>query len=150
MGGYSLTGRFAENNMQNTRLKASSRPSAILALILAIGTAGAQGDVSQSPKVWSYGTKSCEAYVIACKGWDIGQQEQIVEYLRYQEWFSGLATGLTLATGMDALNGADVSGAMRRMRDTCERHPDKDFFNASMSVITQLGKKTGDVSDLDE
>jgi hypothetical protein len=136
--------------MQNNPPKARPRLSKLLTLTLVLCAAGAQGDVSQSPKVWSYGAKSCEAYVIACKGWDIGQQEQIVEYLRYQEWFSGLATGLTLATGMDALNGAEVSGAMRRMRDTCERHPDKDFFNASMSVITQLRKKAEGDSDLDE
>jgi hypothetical protein len=109
-------------------------------LILLLGAAAVQADVSESPKVWSYGTKSCKAYVIACNGSDIGQQDQIVEYLRYQEWFSGLATGLTLATGMDALNGAEVGGALRRMRDTCERHPDKDFFNAAMTVITQLRK----------
>jgi hypothetical protein len=136
--------------MQNKPYIARSRLSALFVLILALGAAGAHAEVSQSPKVWSYGTKSCEAYVIACKGWDIGQQEQIVEYLRYQEWFSGLATGLTLATGMDVLNGADVSGAMHRMRDTCERHPDRDFFNVSMSVITQLGEQKGEASDLSD
>jgi hypothetical protein len=133
--------------MQNILLMAPSRPSAtlVLALFLSLVSLQSSADVSQSPKVWSYGAKSCNAYVIACKGWDIGQQEQIVEYLRFQEWFAGLVTGLTLATGMDALNGAEVSGAMRRLRDTCERHPDRDFFNASMTFLTQLRKaKTGE------
>ncbi len=119
-----------------------TRPGTILLLtaLLCCLPLFARADVSQGPKVWSYGTKSCTAYVTACKGSDIGQQDQIIEYLRYQEWFAGLVTGLTLATGMDALYGAEVEGAMRRVRDICERHPDRDFFNTSMSFLTQLRK----------
>ncbi len=119
-----------------------TRPGATLLLmaLLCCYSLLTRADVSEGPKVWSYGTKSCTAYVNACKGADIGQQDQIMEYLRFQEWFAGLATGLTLATGMDALYGAEVEGAMRRIRDICERHPDRDFFNTSMSFLTQLRK----------
>ena len=96
--------------------------------------------------MWGYGTKTCRDFVAASAGWDIGQQDQIVEYLRYRDWLSGLVTGLTLATGIDMLHGADLEGAMRRIRPYCEDHPNEDFFTASNFYLKLVGDAEKDSS----
>ena len=107
------------------------------ALLLVFGIA--QAATLERPRVWGYGTKACRDYVAAAAGWDIGQQDQIAEYLRYRDWLTGLVTGLTLATGIDILHGAEVEGAMRRIRPYCEDHPDEDFFTASTFYLKLVG-----------
>ncbi len=96
--------------------------------------------------MWGYGTKTCRDFVAAAAGWDIGQQDQIAEYLLYRDWFSGLVTGLTLATGIDILHGAEVEGAMRRIRPYCEDHPNEDFFTASTFYLKLVGDAEKDSS----
>lgn len=114
--------------------------------VLLFTSVAAQAATPERPRVWGYGTKTCRDFVAASAGWDIGQQDQIAEYLRYRDWLSGLVTGLTLATGIDMLHGAEVEGAMRRIRPYCENHPNEDFFSASTFYLKLVGDGERDPS----
>jgi hypothetical protein len=50
----------------------------------------------------------------------------------------GGQTGLNLATGKDVLRGADINGAMGRIRAHCGGHPKDDFFTATMDLVRML------------
>ena len=99
-----------------------------LLLILSLGVAAAE-----KPQVWGYGVKACKEYLLA---WE--NREHGSEYYRFQEWLTGLATGLSLATGKDVLHGVEISVALRRIQLHCDDHQNDDFFNASMSLIRLL------------
>lgn len=90
------------------------------------------------PQVLGYGVQSCRDYTLAFKEWEKGSEEYIAQYLRYRGWLAGLATGLSLATGLDVLKGVELDGAMRRIQVYCDDEPDDDFFNASMRLIRAL------------
>jgi len=90
------------------------------------------------PQVMGYGVKSCEAYSKVYQGSEQGREEQIAEYLRYQDWLTGIVTGLSLATAMDVLQGVEVRSAMRRIELYCDEHPSDDFFTAAMDLIRTL------------
>jgi hypothetical protein len=107
----------------------------LLSLPLLAATSVAPG----TPKVWGYGVKSCADFTAAHRGSESGDKRETVEYLRFQEWFSGLVTGLSLATGKNILNGADVKGAMRRLQQQCEEQPQSDFFQAATNYLRLLG-----------
>lgn len=92
----------------------------------------------ETPQVLGYGVRSCEHYNDAFEGWENGQAEQIVEYLHYRDWLTGLVTGLSLATATDVLKGVEVKGAMRRIQVYCDEHPTDDFFTATMDLIRIL------------
>ncbi len=92
-----------------------------------------------TPKVWGYGVRSCADFTVASKESEAGDKRAIVEYLRFQEWFSGLVTGLSLATGKNILNGADVQDAMHRLQQHCEEQPRNDFFQAATTYLRLLG-----------
>jgi hypothetical protein len=101
-----------------------------------------QLSAASGPQVIGYGVKSCRDYLAVFDGWEKGDERDIGQYLRYRSWFSGIVTGLSLATGMDVLAGVEVNGAMRRIQVYCDEHPDDDFFTASMDLIrilTDLG-----------
>jgi hypothetical protein len=123
-----------------------SRIGTLLVGVLLFASFGVQAATLERPRVWGYGTKTCRDFVTAAAGWDIGQQDQIAEYLLYRDWFSGLVTGLTLATGIDILHGADVEGGMRRIRPYCEDHPNEDFFTASTFYLKLVGDGEKDSS----
>lgn len=89
-------------------------------------------------QVRGYGVKLCEQYLLTYRGWEAGEEEQIVDYLRYSEWLSGLATGLSLAMNIDVMHGVEIKGALRRIQADCEEYPTKDFFNASMEFLGTL------------
>lgn len=107
-------------------------------LILVVLSASVQAE-SITPKVWGYGTKSCSSYVDAYKVKETGKQDQVWEYFRYRDWFSGLISGLTLATGTDVMQGVQPQSAMRRIELICEEDLGKDFFTASMEFIRVIG-----------
>jgi hypothetical protein len=90
------------------------------------------------PPVWGYGVKSCADFLSAAQGWDTGGEPESTEYRRYQDWLTGLVTGLNLATGKDVLRGADINGAMGRIRAHCGGHPKDDFFTATMDLVRML------------
>jgi hypothetical protein len=92
-----------------------------------------------TPKVWGYGVRSCADFNIASIGAESGGKREVVEYLRYREWFSGLVTGLSLATGKNILNGADIKGAMRRLQQHCKEQPREDFFQAATAYLRLIG-----------
>ncbi|WP_428605609.1 hypothetical protein [Sedimenticola sp.] len=92
----------------------------------------------QIPQVLGYGVKGCDHYNRVFEGWENGQGEQIAEYIHYQDWLTGLVTGLSLATGMDVLKGVEIKGALRRIQVYCDEHPTDDFFTASMDLVRIL------------
>lgn len=73
----------------------------------------------------------------------MGDEAAIFEYLRYRSWLAGLATGLSLATGIDVLKGVEITGAMRSIQVYCDEHPDDPFFGASMDLIRSLSGLSG-------
>ena len=91
-----------------------------------------------APQIRGYGVQSCATYLKQFDGWEQGEEAGIVEYLRYRAWFSGLVTGLSLATGSDVLRGVEVKDAMRRLRVYCSEHTTEDFFAASKDLIRTL------------
>jgi hypothetical protein len=93
---------------------------------------------AEKPQVIGYGVKSCESYLDTFESWEQGQEEGISEYRRYRDWFSGMVTGLSLATDMDVLKGVEIKGALRRVQIYCDEHPTEDFFTASMNLIRVL------------
>ncbi len=93
---------------------------------------------AENPPLLGYGVKSCEDYLSVFADWEQGEEEAIGQYLFYREWLSGLATGLSLATGMDVLKGVEIRAALRRVQVNCDEHRDDDFFNASMRLIRVL------------
>jgi hypothetical protein len=113
----------------------------LLSLPLLAATSVAPG----TPKVWGYGVKSCADFVTTSNGFESGNRKEVAEYLSYREWFSGLVTGLSLATNNNVLEGADIKGAMRRLRQHCEERPGDDFFQAS-STYLRLLSSPGDKS----
>ncbi len=99
--------------------------------LLSAGLANA-GD---KPLLWGQGMQSCEIYARAWEERELGTEAAITGYQRFQDWFTGFVSGLSLATGMDVLHGVDIRGAMRRISIHCEDNPGDDFFNASMDLI---------------
>lgn len=106
--------------------------------ILAVLSTSAHAE-SVAPKVWGYGIKSCTSYVEAYKAKETGKQEQVWEYFRYRDWFTGFVSGLTMATGIDVIQGVDPKSAMRRINLICEEDLDNDFFTATMEFIRVIG-----------
>ena len=90
------------------------------------------------PPLWGFGTKTCDAFLVAADGRDQGEDLQVWEYRRYQDWLTGFLSGLNLATGQDVLVGADVDSAMRRIRAHCRGHGKEDFFTSAMDLIRML------------
>ena len=116
-------------------------------MVLYLWSAGAVA--LEGPQVWGYGVKQCRSFLTAFEGWDSGVDADIVEYLRYRSWMSGVATGLSLATSKDILRGMDPDGALRRIRIYCDEKPDHDFFSATLDLIRQLdslGEESGSPS----
>jgi hypothetical protein len=87
------------------------------------------------PLLWGYGVRSCADYLSACEADESGDG---LEYQRYEDWLTGLVSGLNLATGEDMLRGSGIDSAMRRTRAHCKGHPKDDFFNAAMDFVRTL------------
>jgi hypothetical protein len=109
------------------------------ALLQALATAMPTG-AEQAPPLWGYGVKSCDDYVRARDGWEQGLEAQIAEYRRYEDWLTGLVSGLNLATGRDVLAGVEISAAMRRIHLYCADRRKEDFFTASMDLVRLLSQ----------
>jgi hypothetical protein len=90
------------------------------------------------PVLWGQGIQRCEVYARAWEQREAGIDAGIADYGRFQDWFTGFVSGLSLATGMDVLHGVDITGAMRRISIHCEDNPADDFFNASMDLVRVL------------
>jgi hypothetical protein len=128
---------LALNRIVDRKRKFSLFP--VLLLVSALAATGpAFSQTGEKPQVIGYGVKPCEQYLSAFDGWEQGLEGQIDEYLGYRDWFTGLVTGLSLATAMDVLQGVEVNGAMRRIQVYCDEHPTDDFFTASMDLIRTL------------
>lgn len=113
----------------------------LLGIALAVGPLGnalAEG----APVLWGAGVKPCSDFLATAPADATAQAIAGESYRRYQEWLSGLITGLNLATGRDVLKGAELDAAMIRIRANCERHPTDDFFNAAMRLVRSLGESS--------
>ena len=106
----------------------------LAALVCVPGSAWAD----KLPPVWGYGVKTCSAFAATAEGRDQGAELDQGEYRRYQDWLTGMITGLNLATGRDVLVGADIDAALRRVRAYCAGKPDDDFFAATMDLVRML------------
>ena len=107
-------------------------------LILLLFSTSVQAE-SITPKVWGYGTKSCSSFVAAYKAKETGDQDKVWEYFRYRDWLTGYISGLTMATGIDVMQGVDPKSAMRRINLICEEDLGKDFFGATMEFLKVIG-----------
>jgi hypothetical protein len=107
---------------------------AAVLLALALPPAAAE----KLPPLWGYGVKSCDDFLITAQGRDAGEERAGIEYRRYEDWLTGLISGLNLATGKDVLRGADVENAMGRIRAHCGGNPKDDFFTAAMDLVRML------------
>jgi hypothetical protein len=110
----------------------------VATLLLSSSLSAATTVAPGTPKVWGYGVKSCADFVTISKGFESGNRAEVIEYLRFREWFSGMVTGLSLASGSNVLKGAEIEGAMRRLLQHCEEQPRNDFFQASTSYLRLL------------
>ena len=90
------------------------------------------------PVIHGYGARGCPEYLDAYKGWEAGNEQSVLEYLGYEQWLAGLVSGLSLATGEDALRGVTVDGLMRRIKLRCEDDLDLDVLDAAMAHIKEL------------
>jgi hypothetical protein len=109
-------------------------PSFLLALLFAVPCLAAD----KLPPLWGYGVKSCADYLVAAKGGEQRVEAQKAEYRRYEDWLTGFASGLNLATGEDVLKGVTIKAAMQRNRAYCSGHLKKDFFTATMDFVRML------------
>ena len=107
-------------------------------LILFVLSTSVQAE-SITPKVWGYGTKSCNSYIEAYKAKESGKQEKVWEYFRYRDWLTGYISGLTMATGIDVTQGVDPKSSMRRIKLMCEEDLGNDFFTATMEFVRVIG-----------
>jgi hypothetical protein len=114
-------------------------PVLILACVALLCWPAASSLAQAAPVLWGSGVKSCSDFLASAPSDHAAQSIAGENYRRYREWLSGLVTGLNLATGGDVLKGAEIDAAMIRIRANCERHPEDDFFNASMRLVRSLG-----------
>lgn len=108
------------------------------ALLVLAPLASAPVLAEKLPPLWGYGVKTCNDFLSAAQGWDGGGEAETAEYRRYQDWLTGFISGLNLATGKDVLRGADIDGAMGRIRAHCGGNPKDDFFTATMDLVRML------------
>ncbi len=92
------------------------------------------------PPLWGYGVKSCDDYVRAWQGKEAGQEADITEFRRYEDWLTGYISGLNLATAQDVLVGVNMEGAMRRIHLYCDDHRKHDFFTSTMDLVRLLSQ----------
>ncbi len=112
-----------------------------IAWLAVSGAAAAKEPAGKTaPPLWGYGVESCDHYVLAWKGREAGEEEAIAEYRRFEDWLTGFASGLNLATGMDVLVGVEVKGALRRIYLYCDDHRKADFFTATMDLVKLLSQ----------
>lgn len=90
------------------------------------------------PELLGYGVRPCEDYLKVYRGWEKGEPEAVAEYYRYQDWLSGLISGLNFATGDDQLRGVGLEGVLRRNRIHCQEQMNDDFFTATMTLLKGL------------
>jgi hypothetical protein len=115
-------------------LTSTPRPLAPRFLILLCALAAAPVQ-AEKQVLWGYGVRGCADFTAAAAAADAGD---FAEYQRYEDWLTGLISGLNLATGTDVLSGSGIETAMRRTRQQCDKHPADDFFNASMRFVRSL------------
>jgi hypothetical protein len=92
------------------------------------------------PPLWGYGVKTCSAFLAAAEAQGAQAEGPGAEYRRYEDWLTGLVSGLNLATGQDVLVGADIESAMRRIGAYCRGHTEEDFFTAAMDLVRTLSR----------
>jgi hypothetical protein len=112
--------------------------SMLLGAALTVGPLGS-AFAAGAPVLWGAGVTGCSDFLATAPADPTAQAIAGEGYRRYQEWLSGLVTGLNLATGRDVLKGAELDAAMIRIRANCERYPNDDFFNAAMRLVRSLG-----------
>lgn len=109
--------------------------------ILAVSLLHHPADAAEKlPPIWGYGVKTCANFLVAAEGRDGGDSLQDQEYQRYQDWLTGFVTGLNLAMGKDVLVGADIDGALNRIRSWCPEHKQEDFFTATLDLVRMLSR----------
>jgi len=119
---------------RDKRIGVSSTCAALLFCSFAAGVGAAE----YKPQIWGYGVKGCRDFETAAADADRGSQEALAEYRRYQDWLTGLVTGLSLATGQDVLKGTGIAKGMESIRKNCRSRPGDDFFNVSMDLVRAL------------
>lgn len=100
-------------------------------LLFAVGAARAE----PAPVLWGYGGQSCARVVQASDGLERGNEAEIVDYGRFQEWVAGFVSGINLASGRDVLNGMALSVAMQRIEAECREDPRRDLFSAATALV---------------
>jgi hypothetical protein len=116
------------------------RLGVILILLVQWLALAGEPSANKMPPLWGYGVNSCDAYVAAWNGREEGIDEHIGEYRRFEDWLTGLVSGLNLATGQDVLVGVTIDSAMRRIHLYCDDHRKDDFFTAAMDLVRMLSQ----------
>ena len=112
---------------------------ALVLLVLSLPVLSESTDqVEVPPQVLGYGVRSCSDYLKTYAGWEQEEELASLEYLRYRDWLTGFVTGLSLATGIDVLQGVDTKAAMRRIQIHCEDNSSDDVFIATTALIKLL------------
>jgi len=119
--------------MMETKYRSSSLVHSLLVVAL-LTPAANSARAEKMPPIWGYGVKSCSQYLAAGDADGGGR----AELLRYEDWLTGLVSGLNLATGMDVLKGVDIDTALRRIRAHCRGNKKDDFFTAAMDLVRML------------
>ncbi|EGV19495.1 hypothetical protein [Thiocapsa marina] len=125
-------------DLSSRRLHRGPMFSMLLGAALTVGPLGS-AFAAGAPVLWGAGVTGCSDFLATAPADPTAQAIAGEGYRRYQEWLSGLVTGLNLATGRDVLKGAELDAAMIRIRANCERYPNDDFFNAAMRLVRSLG-----------
>jgi len=97
-----------------------------------------EAEAAEQPQLWGYGVQGCEHFLETWQANENADAEGVLEMRRFEDWLTGLVSGLSLATGEDVLRGADIPTALRRIHFHCKSHQEDDFFNASMEMIRVL------------
>ncbi len=111
----------------------------VVAIVLSILFAGdAHADDVPAPMVWGPGVSPCSDYDRLYQQGEKAPPNQAEGLQRYRDWFTGLVTGLSLATGTNMLYGTSVDEAMERINIQCSLQPSSDLFNAAVLVLQRL------------
>jgi hypothetical protein len=122
--------------MHNRYINGTGTAMVLAALLCFPATVGAE----KLPPLWGYAVKSCADYLAAVEADAAGTEVAAWELRRYEDWLTGIVSGLNLATGKDVLVGADIQSALRRIGAYCRGHPQDDFFTATMDLVRSLSR----------
>lgn len=107
---------------------------ALLLLAISLNQAAA----AESPTLWGVGVEGCVAYSQMHHDWRNQQPRGLEQYPIFREWFLGLISGISVASGLEILHGVAPEAALRRIAQICQDRPELDFFTATILFTKQL------------